>query len=652
MRASLISFYLPGRLTLINISRAVLAVVGAAACAAFVLAVAARSREGSITRSVENGGDWYARSPAWFATRGLYPTEHAPDGSPFAWAGGRLRITIARLERSARYRLHLRARSGRPPTEPPSIVRVVVDGLEIDPISVGSDWQDLAIPLRLGKRDGAVILIETQVTFTPGEQDPRALAFMIERLTLTPIDAASVPSPRVVLLHVGLFAGAIALAAALCALPSWIAFAAGTAAGAAVDWLVLFDSAFLGNYSSALASLSVAIAFVAGLASLLARLAPQAMRRAWRATALLALMVTALRLGVFLHPNAPISDGMFHVHRAQAVRGGDYLFTSVTPRPFYEFPYPVGLYVASQPLWDRFADRVALLRGITLVTDALVAVGLFAVVSARWGRPSTGVLAAVLALAIPVVIQSVSTANLTNVFAQSCFTLGILWIGWWLPSTQRPLAVAGSVLLLSAGYLSHFGTAAIGTPAAVMVALFGALSLDPREKQAWRWIALSVAISVVLSYVIYYSHFHDVYARTLSRVGTERVETSLVATLAEHSESKPLTMLRFVVVNYGWGALALALTGGVAAIRRGWRQGWTLVLMALGLTVVAFFALGALTAVELRANLAAQPVAAALAALGVSWLWNTKRLVFRSAAVAALAATIWIGIAALRDVLG
>ena len=71
----------------------------------------------------------------------------------------------------------------------------------------------------------------------------------------------------------------------------------------------------------------------------------------------------------------------------------------------------------------------------------------------------------------------------------------------------------------------------------------------------------SVVLALGLLYATYYSHFHDVYARTLSRVGTEGAETSLVATLAEHSESKPVTMLRFLVNNYGWATLVLAAVG-------------------------------------------------------------------------------------------
>jgi hypothetical protein len=61
------------RRTPINSSQLVivLAIASAAVCAAAILAIAARGRDRTIVRSVENGGDWYARSPAWYATRGL-----------------------------------------------------------------------------------------------------------------------------------------------------------------------------------------------------------------------------------------------------------------------------------------------------------------------------------------------------------------------------------------------------------------------------------------------------------------------------------------------------------------------------------------------------------------------------------------------------
>ena len=117
----------------------------------------------------------------------------------------------------------------------------------------------------------------------------------------------------------------------------------------------------------------------------------------------------------------------------------------MTPRPFYEFPYP-----------DRAVPRGAAALGPVAGSrrrccaaspsscDALAALGLFAVVAARWGSSATGVLAAVFALAFPLMTQSVSTANLTNVFAQSCFSLAIAWIGWSLAPRRTVIAFVGA----------------------------------------------------------------------------------------------------------------------------------------------------------------------------------------------------------------
>jgi hypothetical protein len=630
----------------------VLAIVAAAACAAALLAAAVHLRGAEIARSVDNGGGWYSRTPAWFVTRGVYPTEQTPDGSSFAWAAGRVRLQIPRLDRSVDHRLRVRARTGRTPADPQATLRISVDGIEAAPATLTAEWHEIDVQVPAARRAGAVIFLETDQTFVPGPQDQRTLAFMIDHLTLARTDGGPVTPTRDALVHVAAFAAAVALACVICLLPASVAFAAGLVAGIAATLLLLFDSAFLSDYSSTFVGLAVVTVVFAAIVALLTRLAEPSTRRAWCTAALLVIVVSCVRLAVFAHPDAPIGDAMFHVHRAQEVRAGQYIFTSVTPRPFYEFPYPIGLYVVAQPLWERFPDRVFLLRTITLVADGLVALGLFAVVSARWGSRLAGVLATVFALAVPVVTQTISTANLTNAFAQSCFSLAILWIGWFLPSPRWFLAAIGTIVLLTAGYLSHFSTAVIGMPVAVLAAGFIALSRDPRDARAWRWLTVSVLLALTLSYVVYYSHFHEVYARTLSRIGTEKTQTSLVATLAEHSESKPVTMLRFLLVNYGWSALLLSGVGVGAALIRGWREAWTLELIAVAVIVVTFFALGALTPIEMRANLAAHPLIAALAALGASWLWTTGRLVPRILAVAGVIWSVSIGIAALRDVLG
>jgi hypothetical protein len=622
--------------------------------APLLLAAALRGREATIVRSIENDGDWYARTPAWFTTRGLHATEHTPDGAPFAWAGGRLRLQIPQLDRGVAYALRIRARSGRADTDAPAVLRVIVDGVDAPAVTLGSAWQEFAIPLPPKRGRGAVVAIDAQQTFTPGPQDARTLGFMLDRVTLAAADAGgAAPSASAgALLALALFAAAVALAATLCRQPAWAVIASGLAAGGGATGLLLFDSAFLGTYASDLIPLAAGIAIAAAAASALATLAPEERQHGWRTVALVAIAVTAIRLAVFLHPAAPIGDGMFHVHRAQAVRAGGYIFTSVTPRPFYEFPYPVGLYLAAQPFWDLSADRVVLLRGLTIVADALAALMLFAAVAARWSSPRTAVLAVAMALSFPAVTQGVSTANLTNVFAQSCFSVAVAWIGWRLGRGGAAVSFAGTTLLLGAAYLSHFSTAVIGIPAAAAIAAALAFARHEREARAWRWAGAAAFVAVAVSYAIYYSHFHDVYLRTWSRIGQEGADTSFVATLAEHSESKAVTLARFLVANYGVAGLILAAAGAVVALRRDWRHGWTLVLTALTLVVSGFLLLGAFTPIEMRANLAAQPIVAAFAALACAALWHSGRLALRLVAAAGVVATIWSGVSALRAVLG
>ena len=56
----------------------------------------------------------------------------------------------------------------------------------------------------------------------------------------------------------------------------------------------------------------------------------------------------AIQLLLLSHPDMPLGDAIFQAHRYQDVLGGKYYFTSIAPGN-YQFPYPIGLYVASLP---------------------------------------------------------------------------------------------------------------------------------------------------------------------------------------------------------------------------------------------------------------------------------------------------------------
>jgi hypothetical protein len=128
----------------------------------------------------------------------------------------------------------------------------------------------------------------------------------------------------------------------------------------------------------------------------------------------------------------------------------------------------------------------------------------------------------------------------------------------------------------------------------------------------------------VVSYVTYYSHFHDVYRATYARVrtGTSQGETR---SLAAPPSEKARRFRYELGVNFGWPLLACAAAGVVVLARRRPRDPITLVFAGwLGAWIV-FAALGVLTAVEMRANLAVAPLFAALAASALGALADHSR---------------------------
>ncbi len=87
---------------------------------ASVLALTAQNREGGITRSVDNGGAPGTRDcRPGSSLAGCIRLNTRPTALRLAGLAGRVRFAISRLDRRGRYRLEVRARSGRASTETP-----------------------------------------------------------------------------------------------------------------------------------------------------------------------------------------------------------------------------------------------------------------------------------------------------------------------------------------------------------------------------------------------------------------------------------------------------------------------------------------------------------------------------------------------------
>ena len=128
-----------------------------------------------------------------------------------------------------------------------------------------------------------------------------------------------------------------------------------------------------------------------------------------------------LLLLAVLHPSKALVDALFHAHRLEWVRAGNYFFTQPMPDGV-AFPYAIALYVVASPWMALTRDHVALLRIVVCTAHVLTGLLLYAAVLHRWNDRLAGALAVVLWSLIPQWFVVVGNANLTAAFAQSIAT--------------------------------------------------------------------------------------------------------------------------------------------------------------------------------------------------------------------------------------
>jgi hypothetical protein len=157
------------------------------------------------------------------------------------------------------------------------------------------------------------------------------------------------------------------------------------------------------------------------------------------------------------------------------------------------------------------------------------------------------------------------------------------------------------------------------------------------------WLLGATLAAAAVSYIVYYRHFHDVYAKTIERVAAREGEAATRSMVAPVSV-KAGRFLAETQAIFGVPVLLAALGGAVWLVRRHPRDGLTLIFAGWGLTWLIFSALGIFTAVEMRAGLAAAPLMLALAVYPLGALSRFSRAGAAVAAAIALAIA-WQGIA-------
>jgi hypothetical protein len=619
------------------------AVVGMAS--AGLLVAAARFVTPAPLSGPVGDGSGMGRQRAWFTTSGFYPPEFdAASGRQFSWTRAHAEFVVPHLDRSRPYTFTIVIAAGRgPDTAPPPSLLVSVDGAIRARADTTNEPAAYSVEIPASDQSRATIAVDVSNTFVPGPDDTRALGVTIDEVRLERIGAPGFAAPAGALVAIAAAVMACALIVLLCGLSPLIALVTGIGAALALAWLMAFDAAFMGTYADRLAGISAGLVILGALTGLARRRWPGgAIAPEWATAVAATLVLGTIRLALFAHPQARIGDAIFQVHRASAVRGGSYFFTSITPRPFFEFPYAIALYVTALPFWRWFPtelDQVRLLRGLALGADALVGLALYFAVRRATAQRWPALAAAALWPFCRITTEALCAANLTNVFGQGLFGVALAAIGGMaaagIAGIAGVVAVGG---LLSAAFLSHFSTLSVGVPLAGAVGL--ALFARPRRHAMRRRLGALVLAAVVgasaLAYVVYYSHFRPVYRSTIARVLSREGAGEARSMVAPWS-AKADRWLYELDQNFGIPLLLSALGGAVWLIRRRPDDGLSIVLGTGGVVWAGFAVLGIFTPVEMRANLAAAPVVVATAALGLGALSRSSRAGAWIAVAAALA---------------
>lgn len=605
------------------------AVVAAAAGAAAALLLVTTGLAGWLgppAGPVHEGG-WTSRSRAWLTYRGIYDTQFT-DGAagPYNWTSPSLRIQIANIDRSRPYLLVLQIDGTRPPGQPRPVITWTIDGSTTSTHAMTADTERLTMALPVRDSTRAVVTAQITPAVQAGPDDPRALGVIVRQIGLEAAAGAIRPTWSVAA-RLAAAVGLAVLGVLLCGVPRVAAGAAALVIAGSWTWLLALDGAFLGTLVDTFLGLGTASALIGAIVSAVRVWRPAAATPGWSVALGFVLAVSIVKLAVFSHPLVTIGDGVFQVHRAALVQQGTYLFTSITPRPFFEFPYAVGLFVAAKPFWSWLqtdVDHVWLLRTLTIAADALVGVAFYLVAMRVWRQRTTALAIAGLWPFARAPLEALCNSNLPNVFGQGLFGVAVAGLIYAVGTTRRSWAVliAASVVL-AAAFLSHFSTVSIGLAIVVAMAAASVAAGGADGRRRAGWLLLAGCLAFAASYAIYYRHFGAVYRDTYQRIVAHEVVDEPGSAIAATPAVKLRRWWSGTSDDYGLPGLPLsvaAVVGAAALIRERRRDALTLALAGWLLTWMAFTALGILTAIQMRSNLATAPVFVCLGAYGLSAL--------------------------------
>jgi len=606
-------------------------------------------------------------------TSGFYPVEN--QGETFAWTSARAALRLPGLDRRSPWLCSVRLRGARPAPLPQPIVDIGGDGVTLARHAATNEYRDVevTVPLR-SNGPGLTLTIASSPTFVPGPSDRRELGVQVDRVVCRPGGERTVLPPLRAFMAASV--AAATFGAALGLIGPGLSWAIGGTLLLAIAQTIPLTAgpAPYSVYQDSVAWIAIwiTVPIVLGV-TFIERRRKQSLHPAARFVLLFSGAVLFLKLLALLHPSKLVVDAVFHAHRFEWVLAGRYYFTQPLPDGV-QFPYAIALYVFAAP-WSAFTrDHVELLRIVVCASQAIAGALLYPMVACTWKDRRTAAAAVVLFHFVPLPYIIIGNANLTYAFGQSAALVTVAAATVWTLGTRNVLQLAGLFVLASLAFLSHVGTFPLLLSTLVVIAVLYRLGGGSALAAPARAVFIAAALAVGFSVVSYYGQFSEVY-KTLDRV-RGRATSAVAPPEADGAEQPaahtarpaPMTMPlserathagALGVRAVGWSILLLALVGAWRLWIGGARDRLGLVLVAWGVTCVAFLVFAVSAPVDLRFQRytdefidrvydATTPAAVILAAHGAMWAWSAG-LVPRIAAAALLltagvgAVKLWMG---------
>jgi hypothetical protein len=592
---------------------------------------------------------------------GFYSLERSGELT-FSWTSRQATVNLPGLDRQVPWRCTVRLRGGRAAGVTQPTVAIDVDGAPGTRVEATNTFEDVAVdvPPRF-ERNGLTLTIGSEPTFVPGPGDKRELGVQVDQVACAPSERAGMP-PRLALVVAAAAVACFGVAFVALGAPLWLTLLAVVALAGAQALALATGLALYMRYLDRVPWLALwpAVSAVILSAAILWRTGRVASPAARFVLAYSGVALYLLLLAV-LHPSKALVDALFHAHRLEWVRAGNFFFTQPMPDGV-AFPYAIALYVVASPWMALTRDHVALLRVVVCTAHVLTGLLLYAAVLHRWNDRLAGALAVVLWSLVPQWFVVVGNANLTAAFAQSIATSSLLTAAILTLGPRGFVRVAALFALVSVAFLSHVGTFPLLFAALVLLAIACWWRGDATERVAARWIVVIAVAAAIFSVVTYYGHFAEVY-KSLDRVTGRRAAVaspapaaataSVAAAPTPPATTRAATAVEVGLRAVGWPIAVLCVIGAWRCFARPNRDRLTMALVAWFGTCAVFVAFGVLSPVEPRfyrytvefigrVIYATWPAVIVAAAAGGAWVWRAGPI-GRLASAILIAGAVWVG---------